>query len=239
MRPKLPIFSGNVPIFSTLLQMLRNLSNFKLAQEIAYYLKAKFRATLHGTAQGIPFPLHWTLDLLDECNGIVVVLVEAFKHPSESRSPAHMIISSSLAVRTAWDATRYCDTIGVSQTGQNHKAEDQILKRYPPIYLSVVHKTAPFVVTDMHKNALVWYLPDILSETRQVCDHGRSESILNPLQRHIWKSLKILEPALRMEEKATANWRNHVMHYRPAEHCQLKPGTVSLSPAWFQQGHEV
>jgi len=28
------------------------------------------------------------------------------------------------------------------------------------------------------------------------------------------------------------------MHYWPADHCQLKPGTVSLSPAWFQQGHE-
>ena len=28
------------------------------------------------------------------------------------------------------------------------------------------------------------------------------------------------------------------MHYRPADRCQLKPGTVSLSPAWFQQGHE-
>ena len=93
MRPKLPIFSGNVPIFSTLLQMLQNLSNFKLAQEIAYYLKAKFQAILHGTVQGIPFPLHWTLDLSDECNGIVVVLVEAFKHPSASHSPAHMIIS--------------------------------------------------------------------------------------------------------------------------------------------------
>jgi len=65
----------------SLLQMLQNLSNFKLTQEIADYLKAKFRATLHGTAQGIPFPLHWTLDLLDECNGIVVVLVEAFKNP--------------------------------------------------------------------------------------------------------------------------------------------------------------
>jgi len=62
--------------------------------------------------------------------------------------------------------------------------------------------------------------------------------VLSPLQVQIWKSLKILEPALRVDEKS-ANWRNHVMHYRPAEHCQLKPGTVSLSPAWFQQGHKV
>lgn len=133
---------------------------------------------------------------------------------------------------------RYCDTIGVALTGQNQKTEDQISAKYPPIYLSIEHKTAPFVVTDMHKNGLVWYLPDILSGTRQACNPGRCQSILNPLQMQIWKSLKILEPALRMTEKTT-NWRNHVMHYRPAEHCQLKPGTVSLSPAWFQQGHEV
>jgi len=87
-------YSATIP-FSPLsfLQMLRNLSNFKLTQEIADYLKAKFRASLHGTVQGIPFPLHWTLDLLDECNGIVVVLVEALKHPSASPSPAYMMIS--------------------------------------------------------------------------------------------------------------------------------------------------
>jgi len=56
--------------------------------------------------------------------------------------------------------------------GQNQRIEDQILKKYPPIYISIVHKTAPFVVTDMHKNGLVWYLPDILSGTRQVSDSG-------------------------------------------------------------------
>jgi len=90
---------ANIPLVTipfsplSLLQMLRNLSNFKLTQEIADYLKAKFQATLNGTAQGIPFPLHWTLDLLDECNGIIVVLVEAYKHPSTSHIAAHMIIS--------------------------------------------------------------------------------------------------------------------------------------------------
>jgi len=90
-------------------------------------------------------------------------------------SPAHMIISWCLEVRTTWDATRYCDTISIALTGQNHKAEDKILKRYPPIYSLIVHKTLPFVVMDMHQNGLVWYLPDIISGTCQVCDHGHYE----------------------------------------------------------------
>ena len=74
---------------------------------------------------------------------------------------------------------RYCDTIGVALTGQNQKTEDQISAKYPPIYLSIERQTAPFVVTDMHKNGLVWYLPDILSRARQACNPGHCQSILN------------------------------------------------------------
>ena len=58
------------------------------------------------------------------------------------------------------------------------------------------------------------------------------------LQKAIWKSLKILEPVLKMDSD-TKNWRQNSKNYRNPNLCQLKPGTVSMSPAWFQQGHEV
>ena len=60
----------------------------------------------------------------------------------------------------------------------------------------------------------------------------------NWLQNAIWKGLKILETVLKMDNH-TKNWRENAKNYRDPNLCQLKPGTVSISPAWFQQGHEV
>ena len=40
-------------------------------------------------------------------------------------------------------------------------------------------------------------------------------------------------------DSKTKNWRGNAKNFRDPTLCQLKPGTVNLSPAWFQQGHEV
>jgi len=74
--------------------------------------------------------------------------------------------------------------------------------------------------------------------TSKLCQWCLELAWLIMLQKAIWKSLKIIEPVLRMDNH-TRNWRQSSKHFRNPNLCQLKPGTVSMSPAWFQQGHEV
>jgi hypothetical protein len=51
-------------------------------------------------------------------------------------------------------------------------AEAKITERYPPIYNPPHHVTEPFVVTDLHRNALVWAMPNMLTAGRQVSPAG-------------------------------------------------------------------
>lgn len=48
------------------------------------YLRKKFRALLRDDEIHVPFPTHWTLDLLSEVDRIALILVEAFRNPSET-----------------------------------------------------------------------------------------------------------------------------------------------------------
>ena len=56
--------------------------------------------------------------------------------------------------------------------GLKPSAEAKITLRYPAIYNPPHHETKPLVVTDLHRNILVWYLPDILTAARQVSAAG-------------------------------------------------------------------
>lgn len=48
------------------------------------YLQKKFRALLRGDEMHVPFPAHWTVELLSEVDRIALTLVEAFHNPSET-----------------------------------------------------------------------------------------------------------------------------------------------------------
>ena len=50
------------------------------------YLRKKFQALLRGDEIHVSFPAHWTLDLLSEVDRIALILVEAFRNPSETNS---------------------------------------------------------------------------------------------------------------------------------------------------------
>ena len=52
--------------------------------------------------------------------------------------------------------------------GLQPTTEAKITERYPPIYNPPHHAMEPFVVTDLHRNALVWSLPNVLTAGRQV-----------------------------------------------------------------------
>ena len=58
---------------------------------------------------------------------------------------------------------------------------------------------------------------------------------LKTLQSSVFGSLTALEGLLKVD-KSKKCWRTSAEYYRPAA---LKVDTVSLSPAWFEQAHEV
>ena len=53
----------------------------------------------------------------------------------------------------------------------------------------------------------------------------------------MFTDLKALECMLKVDQQS-ANWRIRPDFYRPVS-GGLKPGTFNISPAWFEQGHEV
>jgi hypothetical protein len=50
--------------------------------------------------------------------------------------------------------------------------------------------------------------------------------------------LRRLESVLKINTRHQTNWRTGPEFYRVVE-GGLKPGTVNISPAWFELGHEV
>ena len=55
-----------------------------ITRQFEDYLRKKFRALLRGDEIHVPFPTHWTLDLLSEVDRIALILVQAFRNPSET-----------------------------------------------------------------------------------------------------------------------------------------------------------
>ena len=54
----------------------------------------------------------------------------------------------------------------------------------------------------------------------------------------MFADLKLLERALKMDAKPSSNWRSTPESYHSVE-GGLKAGSMNISPAWFEQGHEV
>ena len=60
------------------------------------------------------------------------------------------------------------------------------------------------------------------------------------LQKEIWAASDLLAPMLKKSIKLDGIWRTNQQWFTPSsENDVLTPGCVNLSPAWFQQGHQV
>jgi len=69
-----------------------------------------------------------------------------------------------------WDATHYVDKLlqrfSKPGTKASIKKEKSLQQRYPP--LNNITVSAPCIIVDRHGVILAWYLPGILSDSRQV-----------------------------------------------------------------------
>ena len=101
--------------------------------------------------------------------------------------------------------------------------------------------STPLSVGDKKGNILIWYLPNIMSDRRKVSFKTQlhlmaQKRILNKME--MWDDLRYLEDIL-VIRPASKNWRVSPKHYQEPKPGGLKPGTVSMAPAWFKQGHDV
>jgi hypothetical protein len=145
-------------------------------------------------------------------------------------------------VATTWDIQRYCAKLTFAQTGQNIAQEELQENRFPPIFMKPFPVVSdPAVVTDRDGNTLVWYLPGIISPRLQVFFRAYTEPGIDTDthgQHKLWANIGMLTKTISINPKS-ANWRAGPKYYRPSVSVSKKPGTVSMSPGWYEQGHQV
>jgi hypothetical protein len=161
------------------------------------------------------------------------------------------VIASAVVVD--WDAVRYSKklpkvasvTAKRSMTAQ--KKEESLRKRYPP--LGEVKVSRPCIITDAHGVILAWYLPGILIDSRQagIFTLSNRGSKFDAYQSEILAATEKLGPTLRKIESTRVsnpstskssggNWRNDPKNFQPGT---APEAAINISPAWFQQAHEV
>jgi hypothetical protein len=56
----------------------------------------------------------------------------------------------------------------------------------------------------------------------------------------MWAASDFLSPSLEKSVKVDSNWQTSQEWFKQSsEHVGITPGCINLSPAWYQQGHEV
>ena len=139
-----------------------------------------------------------------------------------------------------WDATCYADMLPKNPSNretQTAKTKEARLKlRYPPLDRNM--ETTSCIIVDMHGIILTWYLPGILSDSRQVSLLLLSDisGVPDTSQNAMLAAGKKLHPLLN-GPKDGGYWRNDPKYFNPKGEDPL--GSIDLSPAWFPQGHDV
>jgi hypothetical protein len=123
-----------------------------------------------------------------------------------------------------------------SGTKASHEKEASLRRRYPP--LDGFTASLPCIIVDMQGIILAWYLPGILTDSRQVSlftlsnRNGKHDASQNAML----LARERLRPLLEKSLRGGGTWRDKMEHFHSGEGPQ---GSVNLSPAWFQQGHDV
>ncbi|KAI9431400.1 hypothetical protein H4582DRAFT_2082573 [Lactarius indigo] len=156
-------------------------------------------------------PLMLPVHLILELDRMALTLVEAFMN----------------RVKIEWDATRYAEKLPKKFPRPGTAAADAgeaIMRRqYPPRNDSAadIPISRPCIIVDMQGVILAWHLPGILNDSRQ------SEMMAATAKLH---------PLLEKRRTGTS-WRLDPGYFPSG--LDGHQGLIDLSPAWFQQGHEV
>ena len=138
-----------------------------------------------------------------------------------------------------WDVTRYADKLPKKLLPRGVKAgkekEASLKQRFVP--LDGVVASTPCIIIDAQGIIMAWYLPKILSDSRQVglLPSNRIERP-NASQNAMLMARQKLRPLLDASIR-TRSWRDNPNYFHPGE--ESLRGSVDFSPAWFQQGRDV
>ena len=104
----------------------------------------------------------------------------------------------------------------------------------------------PAILVDKHGALLLWYLPGILLDSRQVCSDLRwvglcltaSKDIMQDAIHEIPRQLR--ENAPKNEAvKQKPSWRRNNIYFRSPPGSYPPPGTPTFAPGWFPMGIKV
>jgi len=154
-------------------QELAQLS-IRRTDEVASYLRQKLTAVLASGEPSIyvSSPLTWNHEFLAECDRAVSVIAAALKYTGKILKHRYISLTPDLE-RTSWDARRYSDKVGMRNAGQNANSESLLQTSFPPIHEPAKYEIKPMVIINKFGSILLWYLPGILSNNRQVRAHLR------------------------------------------------------------------
>jgi hypothetical protein len=147
-------------------------------------------------------------------------------------------------VKIEWDVTRYADKLPRKPANAGTKAakasEASMQRQYPPQNNLATRASIsrPCIIVDMQGIILAWHLPGILKDSRQVSeltlsDHGVKSDVF---QSKIMAATENLNSILEMGQTSTS-WRDDPEAFPPE--TEGPSGLINISPAWFEQGHEV
>lgn len=74
-----------------------------------------------------------------------------------------------ITVYVTWDAEHLQDKLGSGMDGTREVAEMELREQFPPVYDRPHAVYNPKTVVDKHGRVLVWALPRLFSNGRQVC----------------------------------------------------------------------
>ena len=150
--------------------------------------------------------------------------------------------SSKWSVRLAWDAEEYAAALSARPSGKN-EAYERRMERMFPVQFDNLELRQPCIIVDNKDRILLWYLPRALTEYRQVCCQiygywNCSYSSLIIHQNRIWGALTGISKPYAVGPQGST-WRINPENFKPAGSSTPAPGIFNISPAWFQQAHDV
>ncbi len=138
-----------------------------------------------------------------------------------------------------WDVTSYAERLprkpSKSGTKASNEREASLKWQYPS--LNEVTTSMPCIIVNIQGIIMAWYLPGILTNSRQVSLFTLSNRSRKPdtSQSAMLVAQGKLLPLLGMSQGGSS-WRDDPKYFRSGEGPQ---GSVNLSPTWFPQGHDV
>lgn len=145
-----------------------------------------------------------------------------------------------------WDIDLYATTVRGKKSGSSTRSNIGS-QRFPKLFEGIIEDPIsldkPAIITDKHDRIICWYLPQILPPVLQVCSCAIVVAYADYEQGLAMKAAADLNPLLKRPQfKAqvgSKTWRNDAQHFRREDKCQITPGVMNISPAWFAQGHPV